>query len=129
MPFNISPNFQEFKIPIGDYKIVLKTRRYTTEEFNAFLNSRQTVTENDVENREESAHIDFINELLVGISATDAEGKDEKVTYSDPQSGEEKDLSPEVPDWKSFIDPLFKLRAGIELLRGQGLLENRQLKN
>ena len=76
---------------------------------------------------ESSSHCfryEFIDMLLTEIKALNAEGEEEGVVYTDPETGKEKPLTPQVPDWTAHIDELHKLRAAMQLEQNHLMMES-----
>ena len=130
MPINLKPENLKLHISVGDNTLVLVLRPCTTEEvFQYFQKMREIGDENMYDASSHCFRFEFIDTLLVDIKALNAQGDEERVVYSDPGTGEEKPLTPEVADWKKYIDDLHKLRAATQLEQKYLKMETAKLKN
>lgn len=130
MAININSKTLKLHIPVADNTLVMILRSCTTEEvFQYFKKMREIGDENMYEATFHSFRFNFIDTLLVDIKALNEEGNEERVVYSDPETGEEKPLTPQVPDWKNYIDELHKLRAAMQLEQNYLKMESAKLKN
>lgn len=130
MAINIKPKNLELYMPVGDSTLVLVLRACTTEEvFRYFQKMREIDDENMYDASSHSFRFNFIDTLLVDIKALSVEGNEERVVYSDPETGEDKPLTPQVPDWTKYIDELHKLRAATQLEQNYLMMESAKLKN
>jgi hypothetical protein len=130
MPINIKPENLKLHIPVGDDTLVLVLRACTTEEvFQYFQKMRELGDENMYDASSHRFRFDFIDSLLIDIKALNEEGNEESVVYSDPETGEEKHLTPQMPEWKTNIDELYKLRAATQLEQNYLKMESAKLKN
>ena len=130
MEINVKPKNLELHMPVGDNTLVLVLRSCKTEEvFQYFQKMRAIDDENMYDASFHGFRFDFIDSLLIDIKALDAEGNEERVVYSDPETGEDRSLTPEVPDWTKYIDELHKLRAATQLEQNYLMMESAKLKN
>ncbi len=129
MSININPGVTKIEIPYCGKTIVLVLRNYTTEEFCWFQKNRfKLVSPGKVEDNSSQARIEFIERLLVDIKVKTGEGE-ETVSFTDPATGEEKPLTPTIPDWKKYVQASFKC-AGAMVFEGvSARLEQTTLKN
>ncbi len=130
MAINVKPKNLELHMPVGDNTLVLVLRPCKTEEvFQYFQKMREIDDENMYDASFHGFRFDFIDALLVDIKALDADGNEERVVYSDPETGEDKPLTPKIPDWTKYIDELHKLRAATQLEQNYLMMESAKLKN
>lgn len=131
MKVNLNPGVTNIEIPYGELTVALALRNATPEEFCHFLKSRFKLGAGGgiVEDRSSLARIDFIDQLLFDIKVKDREGRLGEAVFSDPDSGEEKPLTPETPGWKKYVPPSFKHAAAVVFEGVSAKMENAVLKN
>lgn len=131
MKVNLNPGVVNIEIPYGDLKVVLVLRNTSSEEFCHFLKSRFKFGTggNVLEDQSSSARIDFIDQLLLDIKVKDKEGHMGEAVFTDPDTGEEKPLTPETPEWKKYVLPSFKHAAAVVFEGVSAKMENAILKN
>ncbi len=130
MPLCCNPGQRRLRVPVGQAAVILVLRDYTAEEFARFLSGRfEFKRRGRIEDRSMQARVRFVDDLLVGIEARDAEGRPDTVTYRDPATGEQNPLTPAVPDWKRFVNPSWKIAAALELEGVAAETEHDTLKN
>lgn len=114
MPIVSNPQQQRFAIPVGNAKVILILRAYTTDEYARFIGNQFAFAKARIQdNRSIQERIDFVDSLLVGIEALDKEGQPEEIVYS--YGGREDKLTPQVDNWKGHINPSWKIAVAIEL--------------
>jgi len=130
MALCVNPQTQTVAVPVGASRVYLKLRAYDTREYAEFL-TRVTGLRREEEQADPSweARAGFIDRLLVGISARDAQGREETLEFADPESGEVRPLNPEVKDWTSFVPPSWKIAASFLIEGRAARFEEYTLKN
>ena len=129
MTININPGVSKVEIPYGGETVVLILRDYTTEEFCKFLKSRVKLSSNGiVDDNSSQARIKFIETILMDIKIK-TEAGEEEVFFTDPATGEEKPLTPSVPNWKKYVQASFKCAAAMVFEGMSASLEQTTLKN
>jgi len=130
MPICANPKKRRVKIPAGEGCVVLVLREYTASEYTRFMSNRlEFKKKGRMLDRSMQERIHFIDQLLEGIEAQDAQGKPDSVTYVDPASGQEKPLTPEVENWMVYVNPSWKIAAAMELEDVYGEVESVTVKN
>ena len=125
-----NPKERRVRVPVGDQAVILILRDYSPSEYARFMGGRYGFKrKGKISDQSMQARIGFIDDLMVGIDAEDANGKKTHVTYVEPKSGQEKKLTPEVPDWRQFVNPSWKIAAALELEGETAEIENETLKN
>lgn len=109
MPICVNPKEHRVDIPVGEDTVVLILREFPVEEYQRFINQLygKRRLNNDPQKRME-ARIRFVDDLLIGVEGKDGEGKPKTVTYTHPETGEELELTPDVANWKEYVNPLWK---------------------
>jgi hypothetical protein len=129
MGINIYPGITKVEIPYCGETVVLVLRDYTTEEFCQFQKSRfKLVSPGKVDDHSSQARIEFIETILTDIKVKTKEGETE-VSFTDPATGEEKPLTPSIPNWKKYVQPSFKCAAAMVFEGMSANLEHTTLKN
>lgn len=129
MALNINPGMTKVEIPYGGEIVVLVLRDYTTEEFCQFQKSRfKLVSPGKIDDHSSQARIEFIETILMDIKRKTKAGEEE-VLFTDPASGEEKPLTPSVPNWKKYVQASFKCAAAMVFEGLSASLEQATLKN
>ena len=131
MAINISKK-QNVKIHVShlDDILILVLRECTTEETFQYIKLNENIENLDVgDSSSYGLRLEFIDMLLMDIKALDVEGKEENVVYTDPETGEDKTLNSQVPDWKSHISTIIKLKALMQLSLKYFNSEPTKLKN
>ena len=129
MAININPGSTKVEIPHCGETVVLILRDYTTEEFCQFQKSRfKLVSPGKVDDHSSQARIEFIETILTDIKVKTKEGETE-VSFTDPSTGQEKPLTPSVPNWKKYVQASFKCAAAMVFEGMSANLEHTTLKN
>jgi hypothetical protein len=129
MTININPGVSKVEIPYGGETVVLILRDYTTEEFCKFLKSRVKLSSNGiVDDNSSQARIKFIETILMDIKIKTEQGE-APVSFTDPATGEEKPLTPSIPNWKKYVQASFKCSAATVFEGMSANMENITLKN
>ncbi|MBC8287652.1 MAG: hypothetical protein H8E42_09305 [Nitrospinae bacterium] len=129
MAININPGVTRVEIPYCGESIVLMLRDYTTEEYCQFLKNRfKFVSPGNVDDHSSQARIEFIETILLDIKIKTKEGEEE-VFFTDPATGDEKPLTPSVPNWKKYVQASFKCAAAMVFEGMSASLEQATLKN
>lgn len=129
MALNINLGMTKVEIPYGGEIVVLVLRDYTTEEFCQFQKSRfKLVSPGKIDDHSSQARIEFIETILMDIKRKTKAGEEE-VLFTDPASGEEKPLTPSVPNWKKYVQASFKCAAAMVFEGLSASLEQATLKN
>ncbi|PIR00040.1 MAG: hypothetical protein COV66_08030 [Nitrospinae bacterium CG11_big_fil_rev_8_21_14_0_20_45_15] len=130
MPIHVNPPTRNIRIPVGENQIILKLRNYTAPEYSQFMRARYEIKKgNRFTDKSHEARIQFVDLLLVDVCAEDAEGNKDTVVFSDPADGQTRELTAQVPDWKSHLNPSWKISAAMELEGQSAELEHDSLKN
>ena len=130
MPICSNPKQRRLRITVGDQAVILVLRDYSSSEYARFMSARYGLRrKGGIKDESMEARIGFIDDLLIDIDAEDGDGRQTDVTYIDPNSGGESKLSPEVADWKQFVNPSWKIAAAIELESLNAEVESSALKN
>lgn len=128
MPIVSNPQVQRIVVPVGNAKVVLVLRGYTTVEYARFMGSKYGLGKSgQLDDRSMLARIDFIDTLLVGIEACDEEGQPDEIFFL--VDGKEEKLAPQVENWKTYVNPSWKLSAAFELEARSAEIEDHRLKN
>jgi len=118
------------KVAVGQGAVILVLRDYTAAEYIRFMNGRYEFKPRGlVEDRSMQSRLGFVDGLLVGLEAESAEGKPDTVTYIHPITGHEDVLTSEVENWKTYVNPSWKIAAAMELEKESVAVENFALKN
>ena len=128
MAVNINPGITKIEIPYGGQTVVLVLRDYTTDEFCQFQKNRFKFAPGKVDDHSSQARIEFIETILIDIKIK-TEAGEEEVFFTDPATGEEKPLTPSVPNWKKYVQASFKCAAAIVFEGMSASLEQTTLKN
>jgi len=133
MPILANPASRRVVIPVGDSKVILVLRNYTTKEYTRYLSSQSKpkgklpLDDNEVDEKWQ-ARIDFIDELLIGIDARDGKGEPDHVAYLNNANDKEEPLTVEVPGWKEYVNASWKIAAALQieggLADGEEVLKN-----
>ncbi len=130
MPICANPNRRRIKISVAEASVVLVLREYTASEYARFMSRRfEFKKKGQMTDRSMQERMRFIDELLEGIEAWDADGKPDTVTYVDSRTGKEAPLTPEVENWTHYVNPSWKIAAAMELEGAYGEVESVTLKN
>ena len=99
MSLLINPKERIVYVVVEGYKISLILRQYTMNEYANFMEQRFSFKHTgEVNDKSMTARVQFIDKLLVDIRAEDEKGQTEKIVFIDPQTNEQKELTPQVPD-------------------------------
>lgn len=129
MSININPGVIKVEIPYCGETVVLVLRDYTAEEFCRFQKNRfKLVSPGKVDDQSSQARIEFIETILMDIKVKTEDGEEE-VCFTDPETGEEKPLTPSVLNWKKYVQPSFKCAAAMVFEGTTANLEHATLKN
>ncbi|GJL78810.1 MAG: hypothetical protein NPINA01_17990 [Nitrospinaceae bacterium] len=130
MPICSNPKTRRIKVPVGQGAVILVLREYSAVEYTRFMSGRyEFKRQGQIEDRSMQSRLRFVDSLLEGLEAQDAQGKPDTVTYVDPESGKEAPLTPQVEDWTNYVNPSWKIAAAIELEGESVEIENVALKN
>lgn len=130
MPIYVNPEEIRINIPFGKETAVLILKDYTTSEFEKFMNARYSVkSRGRISDRSNEARIKFIDDILIGIAAKDAEGRRDVVMYRNPATGLVEDLTPQVDNWKQYVKSSWKISAALELEGENAEVEQETIKN
>jgi hypothetical protein len=130
MPICANPKTRRIKVPVEQGAVILILRDYTATEYTRFMSDRFAVKrKGKIEDRSVQLRLSFVDDLLEGLEAQDAEGKPDTVTYVNPKSGKEEPLTPEVENWTRYVNPSWKIAAAVELEGASVEAENVTLKN
>ena len=130
MPICANPKTRRIKVPVEKGAVVLVLRDYSAAEYTRFMSDRyEFKRKGRIEDRSMQSRLRFVDDLLQGLEAQDAQGKPDTVTYVNPKSGKEEALTPDVEDWTSYVNPSWKIAAALQL-EGESLeVETATLKN
>lgn len=110
-----NPKERRIRIPVGDKTVILIFREYTQKEYNEFMESRFVRgRRGKIIDKSMAARERFVNKLLKGIEAEDADGNPDQVVYLDSQ-GDQKELTPSVENWTEYVAPDWKIGAALQL--------------
>lgn len=130
MPICANPKTRRVKVSVGQGAVILILREYNASEYTRFMSGRFEVKRKGrIEDHSMQLRLGFVDDLLQGIEARDAQGKPDTVTYIDPNSGKEEPLTPKVENWKSYVNPSWKIAAAVELEGENVEVESVALKN
>jgi hypothetical protein len=130
MPICANPEMRRIKVPIGEAAVILVLRDYSATEYTRFMSSRYAFKRlGQIDDRSMQSRLLFIDDLLTGLEAQDAEGNPDTVTYVNPKTGKEEPLTPEVENWTRYVNPSWKIAAAVELEGESVAVENVTLKN
>ncbi len=130
MPICANPKTRRIKIPVQQGAVFLLLRDYTAGEYTRFMNDRYEIRRNgEFEDCSMQSRLRFVDDLLVGIDAQDADGEPDSVTYVHPDTGKEEPLTPDVEGWTRFVNPSWKIAAAQELEIANVEVESVTLKN
>lgn len=128
MPIISNPQTRRIAVPVGSAKVVLVLRAYTTDEYAKFMGGRFGFKKKGrLDDRSMQARIEFIDALLVDIEALDADGNPDFVSYV--SDGATTKLTPQVENWKSYVNPSWKISAALELEGESAEVEDGVIKN
>jgi len=120
---------KKISIPIeNNQKVILILRNPDSSESLRFIKSLAVNSASHKDNMNMiQSRIDFIDSVLIGIEAENENGSPDSITYLD--DGEEKKLTNEIPNWKQFLHPSWKIAAS-QTLEGQFKTEEQEtIKN
>ena len=130
MPICANPKTRRVKVAVGQNRVILVLRDYTAAEYIRFMNDRYEFKRKGlIEDHSMQSRLRFVDDLLVGLEAEDAEGNPDTVTYVHPITGSEEPLTPQVENWKRYVNPSWKIAAAVELEGESVAVENSALKN
>jgi hypothetical protein len=125
-----NPKERRIRVPVGTGAVILILRHPTNDEYLQFIGSQfRSRRSGAVDENSMQARVDFTDQLLIGIEGRDPDGGTDCVTYIDPDGGEEKPLTPEVPCWKTYVRPSWKIAASMELEGDLAETEDNAAKN
>lgn len=129
MPIVSNPQTRRITVPVGSAKVILSLRAYTTTEYAQFMGGRFGFKKKGkLDDRSMQARIEFVDALLVDIEAVDKDGQPDYVAYSSATGREDK-LTPQVENWKGYVNPSWKIAVALEL-EGEGAeVEDAAIKN
>ena len=129
MPIVSNPQVRRISVPVGSAKVVLVLRAYSSEEYSKFMSGRFNFKKKGkLEDRSMQSRIEFIDNLLVDIEALDADGGPDFVTYMVDNVTSQR-LTPQVENWKSYVNPSWKISVGLELEGQSAETEDGAIKN
>ncbi len=130
MSLLVNPKERIVNVAVDGYKISLVLRQYTMNEYANFMEQRFSFKHTgEVNDKSMTARVHFVDQLLLDIRAEDEDGRKEEILFNDPQTNEQKQLTPQVPNWKEFIDASWKIATAIKLEQQAAQLESNVLKN
>ncbi len=117
-------------MPVGQGTVILVLRDYTAAQYIRFLGDRYEFrSRGQIEDHSMQSRLRFVDELLIGLEALDNAGNPDTVTYVHPVSGKEEVLTPEVENWKDYVNPSWKIAAAMDLEGESVAIESHALKN
>lgn len=126
----VNPELIKICIPVGTSTVILTVRPPSDQEQEKFIKGRyQHGRGGKFKDNSWSARIKFMNSILIGIEAKDENGVHEEVTYLDPETKENRVLTPEVPDWIKYVTASWKYSAAIQFEEITAEIEEDVLKN
>ena len=130
MPICANPKIRRVKVGVGQGAVILVLREYTAAEYTRFMNDRYEIKrKGKIDDHSMQSRIRFVDELLVGLEAEDAEGNPDTVNYVHPDTGKEEPLTPQVENWKGYVNPSWKIAVAMELEVANVEVESVTLKN
>ena len=130
MPICANPGTRRIKVKVGAGKVILVLRDYSAAEYIRFMGDRYEFKPmGRMVDRSMESRLRFVDDLLVGIGAEDSAGNKDSVTYVHPVTGAQEALTPQVENWKSYVNPSWKIAAAQDLEGESVAIESPALKN
>lgn len=130
MPICANPKTRRVQVKVGAGKIILVLSDFSADRYIRFLNDRYAFgPRGAIEDRSMQSRLRFVDDLLIGIEAENAQGNEDTVTYVDPVSGQEERLNEGVENWKAYVNPSWKIAAAQVLENESAAIESSTLKN
>lgn len=130
MPICANPKTRRVKVTVGQGTVILVLRDYTAAEYMRFMGDRYEFKPKGlIEDHSMQSRLRFVDDLLVGLEAEDTEGNSDTVTYVHPVTGVEEVLTPQVENWTHYVNPSWKIAAGVDLEGESVAIESPALKN
>lgn len=111
MPICANPESRRLRIKEGDATVILEIKEPGTDSYVKYArdsnpaSNKPSAVEKAIQKR-----LAFLDRHLIGITAEDADGKPDTVTYID-DSGNESDLNSSVENWKEKVNIKWKIAA------------------